>query len=51
MMEIQVTKEILTAPGMPASPLFKRTYKAIQNIDEKPTKLILGWRFIRAVEM
>ncbi len=34
-MEIQVKKEILAVPGMPPSPLFKRTYKAVQDIDEE----------------
>jgi hypothetical protein len=47
-MEIQVKKEILAVPGMPPSPLFKRTYKAVQDIDEELTKLIRRWRFLHA---
>ncbi|WP_458048057.1 hypothetical protein [Klebsiella pneumoniae] len=43
-----MTKEILAVPGMPPSPLFKRTYKAVQDTDEKLTKLIHRWRFLNA---
>lgn len=41
-------KEILAFPGMHPSPLFKRTYKAVQDIDEKLTKLIHRWQFLKA---
>lgn len=43
-----MTKEILAVPDMSASPLYKRTYKAVQDIDEKLTKLIHRWRFLNA---
>ena len=40
MMGIHMTKEILAVPGVHPSPLYKRTYKSVQDIDEKLTKLI-----------
>lgn len=43
-----MTKEILAVPGMIPSPLLKRTYKAVQDIDQKLTKLIHRWRFLKA---
>lgn len=43
-----MAKEILAVPGMVSSPLHKRTYKAVQDIDEKLTKLIRKWRFFNA---
>ena len=43
-----MTKEILAVPGMRPSPLFKRTYKLVREIDERLTKLIHRWRFFNA---
>ncbi|MDU5628529.1 hypothetical protein [Citrobacter sp.] len=43
-----MTKEILAVPGVHPSPLNKRTYKSVQDIDEKLTKLIHRWRFFNA---
>lgn len=43
-----MTKQILAVPGMSPSPLFKRTYKVVQDLDEKLTKLIHKWRFFNA---
>lgn len=48
MMGIHVTKEILAVPGAHPSPLFKRTYKSVQDIDQKLTKLIHRWLFLKA---
>lgn len=48
MMGIHMTKEILAVPGLHPSPLYKRTYKSVQDIDEKLTKLIHRWRFFNA---
>lgn len=43
-----MTKEILAVPSVHPSPLFKRTYKSVQDIDGKLTKLIHRWRFFKA---
>lgn len=43
-----MANEILGLPGRLPTPLYRRTFKAVQEIDLKLTKLIHKWRFLNA---
>lgn len=43
-----MAKEILGLPGALPTPLHRRTYKTVQDIDLKLTHLIHKWRFLKA---
>lgn len=43
-----MTKEILGLPGVLPTPLHRRTYKTVHDIDLKLTHMIHKWRFLKA---